>query len=911
MTETVSVRMPDGTIIENVPQGTSKSDLEARYNKMLSNRGDGVKLTDFDSEMRDLLTPGSDRGWRSPEEMIQGDFPESLNNAFLSRQEGVDYYTGVNSPGFRSDFSMMDNEKERAAFLDERVGKGNWTQDKYGQYVLNEAGVNAVGGKWNGLPVAIDEHRLTTGDITDLRQDIPAIAGAMIGGWRQKGLKAVGRVMLGAMAGRGAQEGYESTIGMNLQSPWEVALDVGEEGLWAAGGESAVRLGSVVGRKLLGPQSSRMTGVRRSEMENAQDQGIRLWSSQVTDAPLVGRFEKIYTQIFGDSNAAANSIAIHRRMKELKDKAGIGGTLAQTGADLQKALKERLDAFGSLYREHTAGIRSYLSDEASRIGSIVGPQSDNAGIAAVNEIRSSYAGFQTRMRDAYRIIDEAAGKPLYPTAALKQEARDQLAILAKTADSPATPGQINRFRRGGAVEDVAPKSGSAGRPVVASSDYVSKLRGILEMDEYIPLDAAQELRTVFREASYDPNMLGNVPRRQMRMLRQATDAGFDNIDDGGAVSGLLKSARNAYAEGMQMYDDAFIKMITRDSGKAGMVEPSLIVDTMMRNPGRVKSVRTILEKTPEGKKIWQSMAREHYDTAIDNAADLEGFIDPRKLSSQFGGSEAHRQAIREVYGDSVADVNRLIKEVAALDGRIPASALQAGTAKEAIEQVAKIKSEWDSFSDMDWVKQLTKPGAEQVVAVDHIFKKNAPQRIKMAREFYGENSEVWSRTRRIAMKKVLSSVVDDTTDPFMSIFDGQKLIKELDSYGNDALDEMFGEDLRKEIYSFARAVRMATRAGGGSKGAGGIVAAGIAARPLHNLGRLAKIWGTASLMSNKAGLKYMTDGFLSVQKSGGRLTREAAENLARAVVMMEAIGKDDNGDLAEYFGFGEPASPPE
>ena len=903
--------------IEGVPKGTTKADIEKKIRARIDafrakSNISGDDLMQLAPEVRDKVTAIG--GMRSEQEMIEGDMV-GLGAAIYDRDKGIDYHTGVQNFGLRYDLGRDDTPEEKEKRLDERVGAGNWGKDSSGEYYLNEAGTKAVGTEYNGYPVAIDEQRFSpVYDVADLLGDAPAIIGSMMTKKGAGALLNIGRAGFFAMVGKTGEETWESVTGQNLQPMSEVGGEIVEEGFLAATGEGGVRIASKFGKKFFAPEEARMTPERKAAMDKSLEMGLKPDSSQVTDAPLVGRFEGLKRQIFGDKKAAENSARIRQEINKLEDEMGAENAIRATGKKVVDKVRRRTDAFKELYTRHMRETRQLVRKQVDDFSVKLGNKNEDIGTATINNIRDSYGDFNGRVRDAYSIIDRTRGIKLYPMAKIKAEARDQLSRILRTAKEDAVKGHKSVVSDGVSIKEVGVKGkkASGGDPVLTSGAYVKRLERIIAADDMIDLTGAQELRTFLSNAAYSPDLLKGVESRHARLLRDAVDRGFLDVENGAVpeIAVLMRNARKMYSDGMDLYSDVFIKKMVRVQGVTGAVEPSLVVDTVIRHPASVRGMKKVLEQTDEGRALWQSVQREHFDTILDKSIDIEGFVKPEDFARELKGSAPKTEALKELYGSNYRELHKFSRELAAIDGKINAKELQEGGVKAALQKAQKTKAEMDLFTAQDWVKELGKTGREFVTAVDHVFKPKHPERVLAAKNFYGEGSETWSRVKRVAMKDILSDVVKKNSDDiFVDVLDGGALKKALNKYGRDTIEEMFGEQHATQLYSFADAVEFIARKP--KQASGTLVASSIAVRPWKHLGTLARVWGLSSVMSTERGLQYLTEGFLRPQNTLGKITRPAAENILRFQIQMQMLVNDDNGDLFEYFMGGNAPTPEE
>jgi hypothetical protein len=690
----------------------------------------------------------------------------------------------------------------------------------------------------------------------------------------------VARVGLAGAAGKATQETMEQIQGENLQSFMEVTADVAKEGAIAAGSEGGVRLFGAAGRKLFAPEAKRMTPARRTALREAQDIGLSPYSSQVTDAPLVGRFEAMYARLFGDEKAVYNSMVLHKEMKRLKDVAGLGGNRVTTGEALVRQVTKYRDTLTKLVNTTKERISREIDASMNSLRGRIGDSSGDAGTILRADIKAGRREFSAQAKNVYSVVDEMAGQPIVPTAALKMEAKDQLTSIVKTVK---------------------------GEPVAAAGSYTGLLQRINELPDNISLAEMQELRTVFGEAAYDPNIIGSVSKRHMKNLKNAANQAFEDVSDlNKGVAAQLKKADEFYKEGIEKYNNLTIKALTK-ADNVSTVDAEQIATLVATKPTRVKAVRDVIFRngdTPEARQIWDTIKREHFDEIVHQSTLIDKSIDGKSfLKKLAGGTPTQRSAMRDMYGNQYDEMVAIAKKIAAFDGKIDPATLPAGDdTVKLLKAALKQQERLDAHMAKNFVKDLNKDGVEFTQAVRHIFKKDSPRRIAEAKKFYGETSATWMKARRQAMSDVLLNIVGKTDDPFTAVFNGTKLLESLDGYGKETLNEMFGKDLTSQLYKFARSARFITRKP--AQDAGGLVAANIAIRPLANIGRLAKIWTIAKAMQSTRGLTYMTEGVMR-----GKSMRSRAQAINRFGIYMYSLGSGEEGDLFQYVGRDRPEEP--
>lgn len=241
-------------------------------------------------------------------------------------------YEGAPHFGFRAGLSRQDTPEERTGFLDRWVGKGGWTQDRFGNYALTPQGQSKIGMQPSDRPVAIDEKGLPTRyDIADISGESPAVAGALFGagmGAVAGGVGAAPGAVLGAMFGKSVGEATEGLAGENIQSQLDVGKDIAREGVLAGVGEGITQGMYKLGRRVMAPQAHHMTPESRAIVREAKDIGVTPSVQQTlgtTGAPLLSRYQSVVNKIMGDPLLKKNEEQLGREIWRLKTVGAKGG----------------------------------------------------------------------------------------------------------------------------------------------------------------------------------------------------------------------------------------------------------------------------------------------------------------------------------------------------------------------------------------------------------------------------------------------------------------------------------------------------------------------------------------------------------------------------------------------------------
>ena len=177
-----------------------------------------------------------------------------------------------------------------------------------------------------------------------------------------------------------------------------------------------------------------------------------------------------------------------------------------------------------------------------------------------------------------------------------------------------------------------------------------------------------------------------------------------------------------------------------------------------------------------------------------------------------------------------------------------------------LEQLAKASDEKLKFEANRAIARLPDVGIEETV--NSIFRPGAFANINTVKETV--SPEVFNSIQQASMQKLLAKAIDfNGKGKINDVFKHQNLKTALDSYGDETLEAMFGKEITQDLRQFHKQIDAFTVGEKGrSGGAGGLVAAGIAAtivfNPLASLPLLTSLAIARSLFSNRAFVSLMS-----------------------------------------------------
>ena len=175
---------------------------------------------------------------------------------------------------------------------------------------------------------------------------------------------------------------------------------------------------------------------------------------------------------------------------------------------------------------------------------------------------------------------------------------------------------------------------------------------------------------------------------------------------------------------------------------------------------------------------------------------------------------------------------------------------------EGLEELAKTSEKRARFQANRAISDLPQAGIEETVT--KIFRRGSSENIRLLKETLKDRPEVFNSIQQASMQKLLAKSIDfNGKGKITDLFKHQNLKTALDSYGDETLEAMFGRDVAKGLRNFQREVDVLTKGESGrSGGAGGLIAAGIAASivfaPLATLPILFSLGIVRGLFTNRA-----------------------------------------------------------
>src|SRR5258707_1458574 len=577
-------------------------------------------------------------------------------SALAQKDPGIDY-SGMNEPVAQAAYSIIAKPEDRTAYLKERYGPGNVSQDSFGRDVV-KVGDKKVAFKARNEATpfmqGIAEH---AGDVLPM---LGMAAGGIAGATASApilGSAAIPGAALGGGAGVAANSLIANALGLpSSQGSPEVRRDVLGGVAQGAGPEILGQGAMLAGRTLLAPykpgsilgpweRTQPLYEQQMADVQAARDMGLRpKVGTFAPNAPLVQRVQQAGMRVFGDELPNINRPILEGKTNELIAQAGEGKGVPANDLNAALPRKAEVTVERAQYAANIAkqDAMAEVRNAQAAIEGKVGAPTGKLPIMASDSILASRKAFGDKASDLYAPVDAMVGKPTVPTQPLK----DMLASIVETM----------------------PKTESGQLSVLTPEKLAKFAKGVDELPEYVTFQQMQAIRSKFRSSSDVSVLDAGLSDRQANLLSKAADSAFEAAKTGpfagtAEASQALTKADNFYRAGMLRYDDLSVKALIKDASDTGFVQPEKIAQ-FIATPGQTEKLLRI--KKVVSPETFQQVSAERWKQMTGEAEDiLTGQIDGKKLVKQFdnmGGS------LDVLYGQNRANEMRALAKQWAMLG---------------------------------------------------------------------------------------------------------------------------------------------------------------------------------------------------------------------------------------------------
>lgn len=788
-----------------------------------------------------------------------------------------DTTTGVQDTALRADLSRADRLSEKIKVLQGNgLSSEDYTQDNRGQLALTPSGAKKFGIETD-KNIVIDESGFTKSDIVDLAGIAPEISGAVGGALLGQALIPIPFLgaMLGAAFGGGGgnvlEEFYEISKGFSDQTPAEIAKQTGKEALIAGAFEGVGQaVFKVLGKVLGGPSASKLPEAERELIKKSLDMNIDPSMDIMGANALLSRQQAMTENIFkGSPRTVKNTKSINAKIDDLYKKAGVGiGDVDGLGATLKTAAEDGNTALLTQARDASNDVIKHMTD-----------LSDQAGRAAIKDLRinddlfdsltQSFKYFDDIQNSYYKQIDDITAtalgqKEIIPVGSLtnlldrssegykllvgktsQNLEKDILETFSRIEGSKASFEQLYRARK--SLNDIRMQNGGESGVNRMTTKFIDEIDDILSA----------------------PNLsdLTVIP------IQQFSGLGKGSRNTLLSATKSIKEAREQFSKGMAQFDSLRATTIYKDIAAKVRnnieVDPSEVMEQLIKsnspqqNLSRLNSLQQVFDgaaKRGGTNSLYQPfkkrMAGEWIRTNLEKSIRAS---DPEKFSGKTFAQAYEKlgKSADELFGADAQAVKKLAEQMDALSlTNLNQSVIDDVIAKAGVnsaginllKNVVGKQKELTTFNKNSVMRKLRDDNLSESEAALVLANPNtsAQDMSKVMNLF--KTKEAGSESIENIQKFYMDNIVGDfqadfLTDPKQFRIFADKLItdsKPIKIAGETLefgkLEVIYGKEMAEQMSDFGKVLKLNSR----TADAGKLVASGIAASPLNNIGRLAK-----------------------------------------------------------------------
>ena len=806
---------------------------------------------------------------------------KSERDSFRAKDEQLfDYKTGIQDNELRRKLSRADTtEDEILALKSMGLSETDFTRDSRGRLALTPQGAKRFGVE-SDRNVMIDERGFTSSDFADLSSLGRSIVGGV--GGAIAGQAAIPIPILGAVIGAGLgsggakllEEGQEYLEGTQSQTGQEVLKDTAIEAAIGAAGEGAGQvLFKTVGR-LFGKPGKDLTTEQLELAGKSMEYGVTPTLGQVGANKIVARQQAMGEKVLGTSKRLRdNHQAITSKLEEFKSQYGASNPdeVAEVMVNAAKTANKTVENQIKSYRK---SILNNFKEANEALGAAT--RTDSAIDDDLFKIlRQSYKTFDDDMQAQFaainKLVDDTTGNiSAFDVSAIRADAIQELQGL-----EGVTTGNLMKKKE--------MLQGIASLPDKASFAQIYQARKSLNdnwlsnfgssnvksvKDKFLGrLDDKLDIKEVKR--ALDRVDLKGLPKEQRAMYR--------------AASRQIGPARDAFRAGIEQFENLHGKMGLRSlvADVKGGKTPDIAgaANALIKNnkPKSLQAVKTAIGESaynPIKERLAAQWMRTAFKESVKDNNPTTFSIKKFKDKLDNLGTTAD-----ELFGNKLPEVKKLADQMSVLNlSKVSDSmiddVLSRGADESGVNLMRNLKFAMDEKASLDKSRaikalqdgSITPQAAAEVIAsratkdvdVSNLVKYfNSPEELDTIRAFYIDN------------------IIGDFGDSFLTDPKQFKLFgkRMQDEYKTGKLSTVFGDDVAKDMNDFGRVMVFNSKAAEG----GDLVAANIAAKPLENLGTLARLSIVGRVLST--GPQYK-----SIMKQYREMTRGASEKTKAQVL---------------------------
>ena len=795
-------------------------------------------------------------------------------------EQKFDYRTGIQNNELRRKLSRAENAEEEALALKTMgLSETDFTRDYRGRLALTPQGAKRFGVE-SDRNVIIDERGFTRSDLADLsslgREIAGGVAGALVG------QAAIPIPILGAAIGAGfgtggaklIEEGQEVVEGTQGQTAKEVFKDAAVEAAIGAAGEGAGQVLFKTVGKLFGKPGGDLTSEQLELAGKSMEYGVTPTLSQIGANKLVARQQAMGEKVLGTSKRLRdNHQAITSKLEDFKSSYGASNpdevaevmiNAAKTGnktvenqiknyrKEVIKNFKEANEALGAATRADAA-----IDDDLFKI------------------LRNSYKAFDDDMKAQFsainKLVDDATGKvAAFDVSAIRADALEELKGL-----EGVTTGNLMKKKE--------MLQGITNLPDQASFAQIYQARKSLN-DNWLSNFGSSNVKNV------KDKFLGRLDEKlDIKEVKRALnrvdlrDLSPEQKAMYRAASRQIVPARDAFRKGIEQYENLHGKLGLRSlvADVKGGKTPNIVggANALIKNnnPKPLQAVKTAIGEDKYN-PIKSRLAGEWMRTAFKESMKDNNptTFSVKKFKEKLDGLGTTAD---ELFGKNLPEINKLADQMSVLNlSKVTDSMIDEvvtrGADESGVNLLRNLKFAMDEKAALDKSRAIKalQDGSITPQAAAEVIANRATKDVDVAKLVkYFDAPEDLDTIRAFYVDNIIGDFGDAfLTDPKQFKMFGQRL---QDEYKTGKLTTVFGDDVAKDMNDFGRVMVFNSKAAEG----GDLVAANIAAKPLENLGTLARLSIIGRVLST--GPQYK-----SIMKQYNQMTKGASQKTKAQVL---------------------------
>ena len=786
--------------------------------------------------------------------------PERSERRAVQQDEQLfDRTTGIQDLKLRRKLSRADTAEDEALALKSMgLSENEYLRDARGRLALTPAGAKKFGVD-SDRNVMIDERGFSRADFADLsslgRELVGGVGGALAG-QAFIPIPVVG-AMIGAGLGTGSaklvEEGQEYLEGTQGQEASEVFKDAAKEGALAAAFEGAGQVVfSTIGKLFGKPQLGKNLTEEQLELAGlSMDKfGIKPTLSQVGATKPIARQQGITEKVIGTSKRTRdNHNAIINKLDEFRNNYG-ASTTDEVADVLTDAAKKGASNIQTFRKSLTKDVINLMKQTNQSLGAAA--SKDQAIDDNLFEmLTTAFTKFDDEMKTQFSVInnliDDASGKKaLFNVEAIKKDAARELEDLVNI-----TSGKGNLGIKKQMLEEIT------SIPDEASFAQIYNARKQLN-DKWL--------------SNYGSSNVTKVKDKFLRRLdNKLGTRSINSLINKGAMEGLTTTQKNMFTsaakqlptirrnfrEGIKQFEDLRgnlgLKDLVRSVRNEETIDVSKAAMSLVKpdNPSFLKRASKAVGGDSVFEPIKNRIAGEWLRDTFKKStkAGRTGAISTHKFYDEI---EKLGSTADELFGANTAEIKKLAEQMNALSlSNVSASMIdevaRAGVDEPVVGLLKNLKSALDEQSAMNRSRAFTRlqddslspTAAAEVIADRGTKDTDVAKLIK-----YFQDPQDLDKIRSFYMDNIIGDFGDTfLTEPKQFKLFGNRLQEE---YKTGKLDTIFGKEMAKDMNDFGRVMVFNSKAVEG----GDLVAANIAAKPLENLGTIARLFVVGRLFSS-------------------------------------------------------------